>query len=238
MSDDAARWAALKRSVDDQAVQDPLVRPRVAGQQLFLDLSTLLKDERGVHLETFATVLGALGGCAARHAALAGLRLQLPDYRGKAPVVVTDAGVEYLMGDALNWPLLERPLSFWTVVGGGAQLVGSPLPDITEIVTHSATTLGGPDFGRPRYPGETGSALTPFSALALWRPTVGHLEDLAPDPQDWPIAYGLAAQQMLRAAAGPSIPVDLSGLIRVIMDSALTTAKLLDDGWTLRAASA
>lgn len=89
---------------------------------------------------------------------------------------------------------------------------------------HSVETLGGPEFGVPRFAEGTGTVSTPLEyADALWARFSESLRRYAPDPQLWPVAHGFALQEMLRMVHGN---FDLQVLVRITMDSALAVVKV------------
>ncbi|MCC2333816.1 hypothetical protein [Cellulomonas wangsupingiae] len=194
-----------------------------AGEVLQRVLATL-KDERGVQVENVATALGALSGRACHLAARDGRASRRPEYAGRDDLQVgTSDGRTFVMGPAISWPLLESPHSVWSLVAGYAQSQGAPLPDVHELVRHSAATVGGPEFGRPRYAPRTAPTALPIDHLGAWEPMLAHIVPLAPDPQQWPVVYGLAVQGLFQMTGGQ---FDLTVLTRVVMDSALATSKI------------
>jgi hypothetical protein len=200
---------------------DPLVRPATAGAALFQRVISTFADDRGVHLETVTVVLGALAGRACRLAA------ENDPSRERAVVETADGGV-YVMGDAINWPLAESTTSVWALLAGAVLEVGGTLPDLGAAFAHSASTLGSPEFGVPRFAEGTNSAVSPAAALGYWGPASELITTVAPDPTHAPIAVGFALRDLVRAAAPGG--ADLEALARVALDAALTTSKLpLDD---------
>jgi hypothetical protein len=211
--------AELEAEILRREATDPLVRPATAGAAVFERLVEALTDDRGVHLETITTILGALAGRACRLAAD-------HDDAGRALTVVetTDGGT-YSFGDAVNWPLAESPTSVWAILAGAVVQHGGTLPDVAEAFAYSASTLGGPEFGIPRFAADTQSTITPAAAVAtFWVPALALIELVAPDPRQAPIALGFALKQLVEAAAPGG--ADLEVIARVALDSALTTSKL------------
>jgi len=198
---------------------DPLVRPATAGAAVFERLIASLTDERGVHLETITVILGALAGRACR------LAVEHDDAGRILTVVETADGNTYSFGDAVNWPLAESPTSVWAILAGAVVQQGGKLPDVAEAFSHSAATLGGPEFGIPRFADGTQSTITPAAAVAsFWAPALALMRVVAPDPRYAPIAIGFALKQLVEAAAPGG--ADLEVIARVALDSALTASKL------------
>ena len=216
--------AAFLRGVQAQIEKDPMLGNRLASKEVLQRLLDALKNDRGVQIEAVATVIGAFAGRACHLAAHEGVTKQLPEYAGRGVMAVQGAdGETYMLGDAINWPLAEREFSVWALVAGFAQSKGSVLPDLMELFSHSAATLGGPEFGRPRYAEGTGVGQTPAQYLVAWEPTIAHVVPFAASPQQWPIVFGLAAQELFEMTKGQ---FDLEVLTRIVMDSAIATSKI------------
>jgi hypothetical protein len=197
---------------------------KVAGQGVLRRVLEAVKDERGVRVEAAATVLGALAGRACHLAARDGVQNQRPEYAGLTIVRVEGAdGQTYLMGPAINRPLAGSPFSVWSLVAGYAHSKGAALPDLEDLFAHGTSTIGGPEFGRPRYAPGTGAPFLPVQYLDGWQPLLAHIVPYAPDAQQWPVVYGLAVQGLFEMTGGQ---FDLTALTRVVMDSAIATSKL------------
>jgi hypothetical protein len=211
--------ADLEAEIVRREATDPLVRPATAGAAVFERLIASLTDDRGVHLETITVILGALAGRACRLAA------EHDDAGRELTVVETTDGERYAFGDAVNWPLVESPTSVWAILAGAVVQHGGRLPDAAEAFAHSASTLGGPEFGIPRFAEGTQATITPAAAVAsFWPPALALIQLVAPDPRHAPIAVGFALKQLVEAAAPGG--ADLEVIARVALDSALTTSKL------------
>ena len=59
---EAAKWAALKSAIDAQKETDPLAGLKIGAKEINQRLINGLKNEKGVHIESFLTVIGALAG--------------------------------------------------------------------------------------------------------------------------------------------------------------------------------
>lgn len=213
--------ASVEAELVAREATDPLVRPATAGSAVFERLIASLTDDRGVHLETITTILGALAGRACRLAA------DHDDAGRTLTSVDTADGGRYVLGDAINWPLAESPTSVWAILAGAVVQQGGTLPDLGEAFSHSVATLGSPEFGVPRYASGTQSTLTPAAAVgAFWSPAIELIRVVAPEPRHAPIALGFALARLVDAAAPGG--ADLEAIARVALDSALTASKLTD----------
>lgn len=214
------------RQVQSQLAEKPMLGAQIAGKEIFQNILTMVKDERGVQIEVVATILGGLAGRACLMAGLSGQAGNDPTLNILTlNTISTKDGGTYLAGDAINRQLAEGPYSVFALIAGYLHSVGEPIPDAHEYFAHSAQSLGGPAFGVPRFAPGTGVPSTPLEyADALWPNVSGSLRRYAPDPQLWPTSYGIAIQQLLALAKGAGL--DRQVLVRVVMDSALAVSKV------------
>jgi hypothetical protein len=197
---------------------------KISARQVLDHLMTTLTTDQGVHIESLVTALGALAGRACQFATLDGLSSKNPDYDGLSLLVVGGAnGDQYYYGDAINRPLAESPQSVWALLASPVVHFGGELPDFGELFSHSAATVGGPQFGRPRYAEGTDAAETPREYVRLWNDLLPIVCRHSPGPQQWPLAYGYALQRLF---AQVNAQLDLGVLARVAMDSAIATSRL------------
>jgi len=183
-----------------------------------------MTSDRGVHVESLFTALGAHAGHACQLAALDGLATGHPDYTGLSYIEVKGAnGDEYLFGDAINRPLAEHRFSFWELVGTKVRELSGEVPDANEYFAHSAATVGGDQFGLPRYAEGTAADDTPRGYLPSFDVLLPSIRVSAPDPQQWPVAYGIAVRSALDLTRGQ---FDYAVLTRIVMDSAIAMSKL------------
>jgi hypothetical protein len=136
----------------------------------------------------------------------------------------TNDGKSLFFGDQLNAPLLESQYSIWSLCAAIAQHLGAGLPDLHEIVRHVSQVAGTPEFGRPRIPtGNQPSDLPINYVRHLWLPLLPILKKFCSSPQEWHIAFGLAAQEAIglgKSAINPGMAV------AIIMESAIPLSKV------------
>lgn len=151
-------------------------------------LMNALKTDRGVHVETLLTAVGALAGFSAQHAIWESVVKpgKLPAHGGKNPAdgafVVAEGrnGEAYYFGDLLNSYLVPEQanygppaeLTLYSFVSAAVVSAGAKQLDRAErdaIFANAARTVGGPDFGVPRLPDDHRPLLMPREALnRLW----------------------------------------------------------------------
>ena len=104
--------------------------------------------------------------------------------------------------------------TFWGLVARKLQQLTGETPDASEYVAHS---------GPPRYEEGTAADDTPEGYLISFDVLRATFEKSAPDPQQWPVAYGIAVQSALDLTGGQ---FDYGVLARIVMDSAVATSTI------------
>jgi hypothetical protein len=184
-----------------------------------------MKTDRGVHAESLMCAVGALSGYSCQATVRAINRSQGLDEVTHLAVASTDDGQSFFFGDMLNKYVAEDEMSVWSLAAGGAQACGCVnIPDIEPIFKHVAESIGTEDFGVPRLPeGHPVHDLPRNYLERLWPQFSPMVERFCPNPEHWPILYGLAIQELLSQTNGILDPC-LS--LRVIMESAIPMSKI------------
>ncbi|ASF47145.1 hypothetical protein [Methylovulum psychrotolerans] len=140
-------------------------------------------------------------------------------------IIATNDGKQYFFGDLLNDALANNQHSVWGLAAGAAQRAGAnEFPDINEIFQHTASVLGGEQFGIPRISENNRASDTPINYLkAIWPLFFPTVKLFCPNPVDWPILYGLAIQEAIEA--GKSV-IDPSLALKIVMESAVPMSKV------------
>ncbi|MGM3277355.1 hypothetical protein [Ralstonia sp. 24A2] len=215
--------AAMLRTIADKLPEDPLVGAKIASKEIYHSTMKALQNERGVHVETLFTALGALAGFACQM----GLRAEYAA-RSETPPFVVIQGVDghvFFFGDILNAPLAETQYSVWSLVAGQAQNLGAAsLPDLGETFTHVSKTCGTEGFGVPRYPGEGRSNDLPVRLLQVFWPHLQpRVSKFCMTPTTWHIAYGLAIQEAMAMAKSAINP---GAAATIVMECAIPMSKI------------
>lgn len=206
----------LQNKIKEQQAQDPHIAAKIAAEAIIKRMFQLMNDGKGVHVESTLAALGALAGYTCQQMAIG---------EGALINVSDDAGNHYCYGDAINQPLLENPLSVWSLVGGVVKSYGHQLPDINEIVVHTSQSIGTEQFGQPRLPENHPIRQPPKAYLILWQPLKQEILDVLPVPkQDWALAYGLAIQKLIDQAKEIILP---SMAANIVMECAVPMSKVI-----------
>jgi hypothetical protein len=214
---------AERKAETAEVAQMPTSAKMEAGaREIYLRVANALKDERGVHVESLLTCLGALAGyacqaCVRENNTRAGAK-------SEAGLVVAGGadGRKYFFGDLLNKPLVESRSSVWSLVAGAIRQLGKPLPDLEGIFKHVASTVGGPQFGIPRIAdGHRPRDLPHIYLRAIWPQILPIAQRFCDEPAHLPVLFGIAIHTLiLRGTVDPT----LAGTIA--MESAVPMSKV------------
>jgi len=198
-----------------------------------------LATERGVHVETLMSVVGALAGFAAQHAVWEQLRAGgRPLAKDAFGVATTASGEKFYFGDLLNGYLIPEGARDWTLWGftaAAAVEAGLPeadLPDYADMFRHVTSTIGTADFGIPRAPPAHRPHILPRAALGMFWPRTAFIlsqtDGPVPDshgvaPEHWTAIIALVARQYILMSKDVLDP----GLsFRLLMESAIAMSKV------------
>lgn len=216
---------ALLNAIAERRKTDPFVGAKLGGKEVFQRVLQVLRDERGVHMDSLLCALGALAG----YACQASLRAQslANGQQETSPFVVieTNDGKKYFFGDQLNHPLAESEYSIWSLAGGAAKQHGAQqLPDIGKIFEHVTQSIGSDNFGIPRLPAGHNTSATPLDYLkAMWPHLLPIVKQFCATPAEWPILFGVSIQEAI-ASAKEVVSPDVAALI--VMESAIPMSKV------------
>ncbi|MBF0425746.1 MAG: hypothetical protein HQL66_08000 [Magnetococcales bacterium] len=216
---------AFFQALAEQKKKDPLAGVKFGARELLHRFLEAFKDNRGVHVETLLTALGALAG----YACQAALR-EMFIVTGKATeqtlfTVIEGDGQKYFLGDSLNHLLGGYEYSVWSVAAAGAQQAGcAKLPDMGELLKHVTATLCTPQFGNPRIPEKHRPRDQPIVLLqALWPKVLPLLRQFCDDPRQWPLMISLAIQNLLSTA--PRTVIDPCLAVQIVMECAIPMSR-------------
>ena len=224
---DPERWeASLLERVKEMSPTDSLIGAKIGGKELATRLVDVMTVNQGVHVESLMCATGALAGYSCQAAVRAKNRAQGLDELAQLTVAQTSDGRTFLFGDLLNRYLAEGKLSVWSLAAGEAQNAGcANIFDIHAIFKHVAESLGTELFGVPRLPEDHPVHELPRAYLErLWPKFFPMVERFCPNPDHWPVLFGLALQELLLQTKSVLDPC-LSLL--VIMESAIPMSKVI-----------
>ncbi len=189
-----------------------------------------IKRTGGVHSETILSVLGALAGFAAQMSIRKGLiEPQRMDAGEVLAEAISKSGEKFYFSETLNWMVFENvaqpPYSIWSYVKGALeQASGAALPDIGDIVSHVARSVGTPRFGVPRLPPAHMPRLSPRDALErYWAPAHREMTAGVRAPADWPFDLAAAARWQIVTGRDRIAPVLAA---TIVMEAAIPMSKV------------
>ena len=217
----------MKDALAEKRVDDPMIGVKVGSREVMAWLLRTLTNERGLHLESALAAIGSLAGfsCPASVAANLHALGRTPQQFGLL-VVETNDGRSYWFGDLINGPLVDGNASIWNLIHGKARNLGAmgDLPEASEVLAHVSKSIGTDDFGVPRLPAGHTPGDTPLRYVAQgWLATGSFRDFYCVSPDEWPMLYGLAAQQMMEQAKA-TIPPDVAA--KIVLECAAPMAKL------------
>ena len=221
-SPEESLFAAIKA----KKKEDPLVGLKIGAKEVNQRLIGALKGQKGVHVESLLTMLGALAGFSCQMAAREKMR-----ETGKAPdavslmVVAGKDGKKYFFGDAINAPLAGDKYSVWTMTAGIAKHLGAQeLPDLKEMFTRVAGSVGKSDFGVPQLPDNHRPSDLPINYLkGIWSPLVVIVDKFCDSAHERSILFGIAIQQIMEMGKDTIAPEMAA---KVVMESAIPMSRI------------
>ena len=219
------KWTALKSAIDAQKKKDPLMGLKIGAKEVNQRLINGLKNKKGVHIESFLTVIGSLAGFSCQMSVREALKNA--EATGEKIVWATASGADgkkYYFGDALNKPLAESNYSIWNLVAGAVEKLGAKLPDVSEIFKHVAGTVGSDTFGIPRIPNSHSPGDLPMNYLkVIWPCIFPVAAQFCDNPSEWPILFGIAIQEAMFMAKDV---IDPGLAATIVMECAIPMSKV------------
>lgn len=213
-------------------IPHPQINPNVKADEAVLNLviqnyNARFPNEKGVHVETLLSILGALAGFGCQM----GIRETLIK-TGKAQendlfsTVTTKEGQKFYYGDFLNEPIFSTKsgrISVWSLAAGAAQSLGAKdLPDVNAIAKYYTENLGDPSFFTPQLPQQHMPRILPAESLGYW-PSTRNLQILYQvEPLHWGWTYAIAAQKLIIQAKDI---LDPALAARIVMEAAVPMSK-------------
>lgn len=216
---------ALIAAVRERSASDPLIGAKVGSKEIFQRLLHVLRDDKGIHMGSLLCAVGALAG----YSCQASLRAQAIAHgeaeTARMQTVTTEDGRHYFFGDALNQALAQSQQSVWSLAAAAARDAGAKeLPDLSEIFQHTSASLGTEHFGCPRTPEEHSIGTKPAELVAALWPALQSLTALfCPDPEEWPVLFGIVSQHAINRVKDGIAP---SLALKIVMENAVPMSKI------------
>lgn len=230
--DQSPQVRSMIEVINKQEAANPLIRAQITSKDITNATINMLRDEKGVRIETALGILGALAGAACAYAMLdAVARGQKPE----APEIVIaqlKTGERLMFGDYINRKLVEgekaggQVLSLWHLFAGIAQhhMGQAPKIDLEEVFKRVAQQVGTDDFGKVNVPADNMPGDLPQNFVAALFPK--YLDVLArynlPSEQYW-LAIGLSAQEIIGMGKDTA---DITMLTRLTFECAVYASKI------------
>jgi hypothetical protein len=215
---------AVLRHLREREKAEPGIRERVAGAIVFDLACELLKDERGVRIETLLAVLASVAGQECIAPILAAAANDTTMEQLGLTVIKGHDGRFYFFGDPPNRLLVESQDSPISLAFGAAQELGAPvtMDMINEEMGKVASRVGGPDFESLDLPAEH-MVDRPTEWARVFRVKLAEALDLYDvPPMRRATALGYALQKAIDAGG-----LDPLIAARIVLQCATRTAKVI-----------
>jgi hypothetical protein len=216
---------AVLRHLLEEEKTDPGIRERLAGAILFDFAYELMKDERGVNIDSLLAMLASVGGqqCIAPifNAASPDATLEQMGLMG----VKGNDGRLYLFGDPPNRLLIESQDSLLSLAFGAAQALGAPvtMDMIYEEMRVVASRVGGPEFEVLDLPPEHMVDRPTEWARVFTPKMIGPLDLYDVPPMRRATAIGYAIQKAMDASKSTVDPLLAA---KIVLQCATRTSKV------------
>lgn len=226
-SDDAhlPELAALQAVIAERRENDPLIGAKLGSELALNNLLHQLHTERGVHAETLMATAGVLIGQSLQASVWAEAEQAGQDSVVGLHLVRCQDDSCFFVGEPLNRKLLVGYGSPWQLLGEAARQEGCQrLPDEEQLLLEGIQRLCTPAFGWPQVPAAHAPAgWSPSEQGDLWLLFRPICITCCPDPDEWPLFFGLVAARALRMVT-PHVVPELA--FRLAMDAAIDAAKV------------
>ncbi|WP_342114938.1 hypothetical protein [Pseudoduganella sp. OTU4001] len=210
---------AARESMHRQAIErtrlDPLQSAKAGSRELVRIVTEQLQSRGDTRPESLLCALGALAGFACQ------VSVRTNAYAHGMPQ-------RDHMAEDLSLLLFGMEYSVWGLVAGAARHHGCiNLPEPAEIWAHVGKSMGTPEFGIPRIPGQHMARDLPADYLRLFWPMLKPvITRYCSNPAHWPIMCSLALQQAIEVGQGR---IDAEMAMRMALESALPMARIHAD---------
>ncbi|MBR7801770.1 hypothetical protein [Undibacterium fentianense] len=206
---------------------EALLPVKKGGKEIAMKLFQAMSTDKGIHLESLLSALGALAGYACQMSVREEFVMRQGRPLKEVFIVVQSKqnANTYYFGDLLNRPLAESRYSVWSLASGAAQKNGlERLIDLHDIFRHVTDTLGSVAFGIPRTALAHQAKEVPYNYVNfLWPQLFPLVQSYSAKPQDWPMVFGVAIQEILFASKDL---IDPALALSIVMESAVPMSKI------------
>lgn len=210
---------AVRESLHRQAIErtrlDPLQGAKAGSRELVRIVMEQLQSRGDTRPESMLCALGALAGFACQVSARTNAFAHGMPERDR-------------LTEDLSLLLFGMEYSVWALVAGAARHNGcTQLPEPAEIWAHVGKSIGTPEFGIPRIPGQHAARDLPADYLRLFWPILKPvIARYCSNPAHWPIMCAFALQQAIELGQGR---IEAGMAMQMALESALPMARIHAD---------
>ncbi|MGR3661990.1 MAG: hypothetical protein ACU0CA_12525 [Paracoccaceae bacterium] len=223
---------AMLGAIEKQEEDDKLVRAKITGKEITVNLIEMIKDKRGIRIEIALGILGSLAGFSTSYAVVhemsrGALKAEMPEVM----IVEMKSGEKFMFGEYINRKLAggeligDQSLSLWSLIAGKAeQLGGSPKLDLNELFSRVAKSAGNPEFGTLSVPELHHPGASPQEIVkGMFAKFLPILERYELPVDQYFLAFALSGQEMMEIGKD-CLTSDIS--VQIFMECAVPASKL------------
>lgn len=196
---------SLMHQVDVKRREDPFVGAKLAGQEIYANALNMLKDSKGVHVETLLAVLGSAGGRECSEGLIITLKSLMADGSDKKIfyslagalgifIAETSSGEKYLMGDRIG-------NTFCSFYDTAACTQGLGVQTLRPVSQKCASACGKPEYWETPFDDLVKNSPKKLSELFAGRFEFS-FKTYCRFPHERMVAFAVAAQKAVEQAAG------------------------------------
>ena len=157
-------------------------------------------------------IIGAFAGFACANQAM---DLSRADETMGLRMVTMENGEEFIVGEAINHPLVNDKYSFYSLICSGLHKMGvTEWPDVGLMAKAQIASFSTAEFGKPDLPNGHQLRDTPYRFLILLWPRLNDvIHALGPTTAQLPTIFGLSAQEIIhmgKDAIRPDIAAEIA----------------------------
>lgn len=212
------------KQVEEKKKSDPLIGIKLCGNEIYQSFVNALREPDG-HLNCNALLLNL--GCFSGYVCQAAvwkkfvIDVNIP-YQQAFVIMKAKSGKNYYFGDYLNYYVGEGKYSFWSLVAGMFTKIypDVPVPDVLKMVEKVTSLIGYEEY-------KICDCLDPDRAVeqcaAAWKIIYPIISRYCVNPDEWPTAMGIAAQNAMNISKSIIKP---DNCFNILMESSIYMSKM------------
>lgn len=208
---DDRKLGVLAYQVELRRKEDIYAGAKLGGQEIYANLLEMLKDDKGVHVESLFAVIGAVGGFWCMRSIMQGMNAVIQSGFVKDGMILpvvgealsiyicgTKSGESYLFGDKVA----REFCSFYMTAANSPE---PPFDALKPLSVHASSTCGTPEYWQTPFDNTVGKS--PRELSEMFREKFFEIfEVYCRYPQERMLAFAMAAQKAVEHASSVITP--------------------------------